>query len=198
MPASLAASARGKPSSAPAIACMRAAAARSFSRRASRRSSSAGRSGRIVSARPPICVLPQPGWTQPESLRPASTQITSESENSRVGIRNQDVQSGTIRPTVYGWPEPALGRARRLGGGGAACAPEVQADGHQRRAEDGEADRLGPLGDPVELLFEDVAAERKRAGPDERAEGGPEIEDAARQLDQPCRYGDRGADTGHE
>src|SRR5215211_4949464 len=88
MPASLAASARGKPSSAPAIACRRAAAARSFSRRASRRSSSAGRSVRIVSARPPICVLPQPGWTQPESLRPASTQITSESENSRVGISN--------------------------------------------------------------------------------------------------------------
>src|SRR4051794_36179144 len=92
MPASLAASARGKPSSAPAIACMRAAAARSFSRRASRRSSSAGRSVRIVSARPPICVLPQPGRTQPESLRPASTQITSESANSRAGM---------IRAPVY-------------------------------------------------------------------------------------------------
>src|SRR3712207_2901242 len=58
MPASRAASARVMPSSAPAIACMRAAAAQSFSRRASRRSSAAGTSSRIGRPFAPIASAP--------------------------------------------------------------------------------------------------------------------------------------------
>src|SRR5215218_9092579 len=58
MPASRAASARDSPSNAPAIACRRAAAARSFSRRASRRNSAAGTSSRIGRPFAPIASSP--------------------------------------------------------------------------------------------------------------------------------------------
>src|SRR5215213_1868978 len=151
MPASLAASARGKPSSAPAIACRRAAAARSFSRRASRRSSSAGRSVRIVSARPPICVLPQPGWTQPESLRPASTQITSESENSRVGIRPREVL------LVLGGTTQAASLVQRLG-----CRPGVQALAHLLAPSPGQNEVVAAV--VVPLPEARTIPHRRRAG----------------------------------
>src|SRR5215216_1617939 len=58
MPAKRAASARVRPSSAPAIACIRQAAARSGSRRASRRSSAADLSPRIASRLPFIVPAP--------------------------------------------------------------------------------------------------------------------------------------------
>src|SRR5687768_12717352 len=100
MPASRAASAREKPSSALASAKRRMAARRSGSRRARRRSSSADTSWRMASAGM-AAVLPSP---IPPSLRPA--------RNPPVGTSMRGYEKGIALA------EGGLGDARRLLGHG--------------------------------------------------------------------------------
>src|SRR5881275_246782 len=90
MPASRAGSARVIPSNALAIACIRAAAARSGSRRARRRSSAADRSVRIVS-RLPFTGLPPKVRPVPNQVRVSHHADRYESSSLTVKLNNQVV-----------------------------------------------------------------------------------------------------------
>src|SRR5215211_5207478 len=105
MPASRAASARDSPSNAPAIACRRAAAARSFSRRASRRNSAAGTSSRIGRPFAPIASSPAGlDATRITSPRVASNHVRVRKSANRYddGQPRLDAGFGRGGPVVIG------------------------------------------------------------------------------------------------
>src|SRR5918997_1149978 len=104
MPASRAASARDSPSKAPAIACMRAAAARSFSRRASRRNSAAGTSPRIGRPFAPIASSPvRLDATRITPPRVASNHVRVRKSANRYEPRRHKIPRARYR--VTNWPE---------------------------------------------------------------------------------------------